>query len=664
MLRLLRKITFALAATLFIAFQWLAFGGSPALAHHNGPHATITLWPLVDPTACGPDFPVCPPSDPAPGLVGFSPNETDEDPYGLTEQVVKDSKKLTMVTNINGLLTAENLRTNGIIYWNPATNVFKSYGVTVGISSGIDVNLRQTAYTEGFGKRFQQGDVWSAVRGDVDASTALYVHFRGTKEFRRYTLAGPSGVIGANAVAVHPNGDVFFTAEDPFVGGFIGRLDPKTNDVTSWPVGAGVGYLAIDSKGMVYATVSNALALGGVSDAIVRLNPSIKVPTEDYPNLVAWGVPGEVAQFCPNECLDLVGGPYETPNGIDLDSAGNVWFAQTQSNEIGRLDPVSGKVTEFTGTGVLNPQQVGVRGSGSSVEAFFTEGDGEAVSRVIPRHFGSPAELMKAKPVQPLPCITVPTTTLKTCKAVSQDESINPQQTEIKPLVYQRPAYAAPGPHGDEIYRWAPMPAPPLPDVDGVADPNDNCTNIVVDPPTDPSENPVGRSCHPSGMTDVTGSMTVFGSYLDPLFQGTSAVFRLYDPPDGPAPQEPPLIPALEGWKRVLASGSIPAANGKKATFSIAVDRAHTTATPSGRIRYTNAATGEKVVSTAIQSVTVAGNAATITGTCTNNGVSCSFTVVVTDNGIGLPETFSITGQGVGPATGSVGNGNVTIYSK
>jgi hypothetical protein len=192
-----------------------------------------------------------------------------------------------------------------------------------------------------------------------------------------------------------------------------------------------------------------------------------------------------------------------------------------------------------------------------------------------------------------------------------------------------------------------------------VVDPSDNCTSIASLP-----ANPAGRACHPSGMTDVTGTMTVYGSYLDPLFQGTSAVFRLYDPPEGAPAEEPPLLPMLQGWQRVSASGSIPAAGGKKATFAIAVDRAHATATPSGRIRYTNPATGEKVVSTAIQSVSVAGNAATITGSCTNNGATCTFSIVVTDNGVlGLPETFTITGQGISLATGSISNGNVTITS-
>jgi streptogramin lyase len=667
MLPLLHKLTIALGATmLFVALQL-----STALAHHGGPHATITLWPIADPTACDPMVPPCDPANPTPGLIGFNPNETDEDPNGATLHVVNGTNKLTMVTNINNALPT-NGRPNGLIFWNPATNIFKWYGVAVGFSSGVDVNLRQlnTQYNppgNPAGKAFQYGDVWSAVRGDPQ--TALYHNSRGTNDFRHYSIVGQSGVIGANAVAVHPNGDVFFTAEDPGFGAFIGRLDPETNNVTTWLVGSSAGYLAIDSYGMVYATVSNALALTPPADAIVRLNPNITMPTVLNPNVLAWAVPVDpllplLPQFCANPCVDGLGPFMETPDGIDLDSAGNVWFVETSSNEIGRLEPNSGRMTEFTGIGVDNPQMVGVRGSGSSVEAFFTEGDGESVSRVIPhpQHNGPTFAAPVPKAVAPVPCLTL-LDGRNTCQAIHLDESIDAQQTKIQPLVYTRPAVPAPGAYGTEIHRWAPMPAPPLPDVDGVVNPNDNCTNIASQL-ADPDANPAGRACHPSGMTDVTGTMTVYGSYLDPIFQGTSAVFRLYDPPDGAAPEEPPLIPALAGWKRISAAGSIPAANGKKATFSIALDKKSSSATPTGRIRYANPATGEKVVSTAIQSVTVAGNAATITGTCTNNGAACSFTIVVTDNGVlGLPEMFSIVGQGVGPAVGNVSNGNVTIYS-
>src|SRR2546422_10419656 len=84
-----------------------------------------------------------------------------------------------------------------------------------------------------------------------------------------------------------------------------------------------------------------------------------------------------------------------------------------------------------------------------------------------------------------------------------------------------------------------------------------------------------------------------------------------------------------------------------------------------GDLQYVNHASGAKVHSVMFDSFVITGNTATFGGTCTNNGVPCTFEVHVTDNGEpGTNDSFNITVD-AGPTEGAnetLRSGNVLIH--
>jgi hypothetical protein len=92
--------------------------------------------------------------------------------------------------------------------------------------------------------------------------------------------------------------------------------------------------------------------------------------------------------------------------------------------------------------------------------------------------------------------------------------------------------------------------------------------------------------------------------------------------------------------------------NGSQGQFSFIVRRPSTTHRISGALQYVSPANGTKLQSLAVTSLVIAGNTATLEGTCTDDGVSCTFIANVTDSGpIGSGDMFTIAISG-GPARG------------
>ena len=85
----------------------------------------------------------------------------------------------------------------------------------------------------------------------------------------------------------------------------------------------------------------------------------------------------------------------------------------------------------------------------------------------------------------------------------------------------------------------------------------------------------------------------------------------------------------------------------------------------SGQLEYQNHASNVNVHSVAITSLSIAGNTATFSGSCTKNGAPCTFSVTVQDNGepgSGV-DKFTITVNG-GPAEGgTITKGNIQIHN-
>jgi hypothetical protein len=115
--------------------------------------------------------------------------------------------------------------------------------------------------------------------------------------------------------------------------------------------------------------------------------------------------------------------------------------------------------------------------------------------------------------------------------------------------------------------------------------------------------------------------------------------------------------------EKVTGGGSVDVADGA-GTFGFIVQR-DVADSPmiNGQLQYVNHATKAKVHSVMFDSLVVFGNMATFGGTCTRNGVSCTFTVSVTDNGEpGTDDHFTITVNAGPPEGDTLRSGNIQIH--
>ena len=99
--------------------------------------------------------------------------------------------------------------------------------------------------------------------------------------------------------------------------------------------------------------------------------------------------------------------------------------------------------------------------------------------------------------------------------------------------------------------------------------------------------------------------------------------------------------------------------------FSFIVQRKTATQRIHGDLQYVNHASGAKVHSVMFTEFVISGDMATFGGTCTNNGVPCTFTVNVTDNdSAGGQDSFNITID-AGPPEGAgefLRDGDIEIH--
>jgi hypothetical protein len=120
----------------------------------------------------------------------------------------------------------------------------------------------------------------------------------------------------------------------------------------------------------------------------------------------------------------------------------------------------------------------------------------------------------------------------------------------------------------------------------------------------------------------------------------------------------PPSVGKVTGGGKINISGGT-------ATFGFVVQRESATAPIEGNFQYVNHANGTKLKSVAIDTFTLVGNTSTFSGTCTLDGVPCTFSVNLTDNGEpGRDDVLTAAING-GPADGGVlRTGNVKIHAQ
>jgi hypothetical protein len=356
--------------------------------------------------------------------------------------------------------------------------------------------------------------------------------------------------------------------------------------------------IAVDSQGSAYVTGSTISAnfpttlgafqttFGGSSDAFVtKLNPAGSAPLV-YSTY-------------------LGGNGSESANGIGVDSSGNAYVAGSTSSTnfpttLGAFQTTSGGFIDAFVT-KLNPT-----GSAPVVYSTYLGGSGSDYGRGIAVSSAGNAYVTGGTSSTNFP--TTPGAFQTTFGGFSDVFVTKLNSAGSAPLVYS--TYL--GGRGVES---------------GIGIAVDTFDNAYVTGQTDSTNFPTPPGAFP----------TTFGGFSDAFVAKIAEVNVEECPPSGQGDCE-----QGEGGGEVDDDEKDPE-DGHKGQFSFMVRRPSTTRKISGTVQYLSRANGTQMQSAAVTSLVITGNAATLAGTCTNNGVPCTFVANVTDGGpIGTGESFTL----------------------
>jgi hypothetical protein len=103
--------------------------------------------------------------------------------------------------------------------------------------------------------------------------------------------------------------------------------------------------------------------------------------------------------------------------------------------------------------------------------------------------------------------------------------------------------------------------------------------------------------------------------------------------------------------------------SGGKGNFGFNAKRDTTGGPITGQLEYQNHVSGSNVHSVSITTLSFAGNSATFSGSCTQNGSPCTFSVYCEDNGEpGSTDKFTISINSGPPQGGTLDKGNIQIH--
>ena len=316
--------------------------------------------------------------------VGGDPTEIVVDAIGVSSMVDTPAEPLTNVTAFADLIGGPTL-SDGLVYWNPATDDFCWFGWSGGggaraVALAPFGVAEKTSTVSGFPVRtFRAGDVWTV--NWLAAGDQLAVHFRGTgsgvckgtdpadlAEIRTYGPLGPAGsALAPFDVAVDPV-DYFVwltTSEDPASGeASIRRLDPATNDVVSWviPVSGTPFDLALDLDRYPMFTLWSDTE----PDHVMHLDP-------DTDTFTQWEIPA-----------DGLGPSGLVSGGATITDDGLFVFAETGSGDVGVLRTGLGEICEIGGgADVRMVASTGSRwGSANDLQVFATEAGSNTITLI------------------------------------------------------------------------------------------------------------------------------------------------------------------------------------------------------------------------------------------------------------------------------------------
>jgi virginiamycin B lyase len=182
-----------------------------------------------------------------------------------------------------------------------------------------------------------------------------------TGTIKEYLLPEPNS--GPHALTDDTRGHIWFTAN---FAGYIGELNPPTGAVKQYalpdPAARDPHTLLFDRDGILWFTVQNA-------DRIGRLDPAtgaVKLVTIATPNAKPYGM--ALSADGQSVFFDLFGAnkiaaldrqsmavreyplpdPGSRPRRIAVTGDGMVWYSDHARGRLGRLDPKSGQVTEYS----------------------------------------------------------------------------------------------------------------------------------------------------------------------------------------------------------------------------------------------------------------------------------------------------------------------------
>jgi hypothetical protein len=105
--------------------------------------------------------------------------------------------------------------------------------------------------------------------------------------------------------------------------------------------------------------------------------------------------------------------------------------------------------------------------------------------------------------------------------------------------------------------------------------------------------------------------------------------------------------------------------NGAHGNFSLIARQSVRTKQVTGQLQYVSPANATRLQSVTLTSLLITGNTATLSGTCTNNGVPCVFTATMTDSGpLGTADRFTIAISDGLPRGGRIRNGKIHIRNR
>jgi virginiamycin B lyase len=213
------------------------------------------------------------------------------------------------------------------------------------------------------------GDIWysgnmSSKLGRLDPATGII------KEFpTKIPFSGPHGL------TYDKDGNIWFTAN---FAGYVGKLDPATGDITEYkmpdPAARDPHTPLFDKDGVLWFTLQNANMVG-------RLDPKtgdIKLVTMPTPKSQPYGMvftaDGETIffdMFGTNKIASInrktmaikeypLPDTGSRPRRIAITSDDIVWYGDYSRGRLGRLDPKTGKVTEYASPGGPRTQPYGI----------------------------------------------------------------------------------------------------------------------------------------------------------------------------------------------------------------------------------------------------------------------------------------------------------------